>query len=632
MTPGDLGLFAFLARPTLDPQGERLLYLETRVQGEEYETSLKVVGLGAVGLEWALEGFDASNPLWDAEGRRILFTSKTGEGAQSGFYTVEPGGEAELKAVFNGGVQSLQWDSGGGKAYFLSRGPKPQGDVHLIEDIPFWFNGEGWVYSAPRALSMVDLETGEAWGLTPQGSPIQAFSLDAEGGRLAYAESVNPLRPGESRIRVVKLGGLEVEASLEGYSVQSLHWGPEGVLAFTGHDGSRGYSTHHRVYLWRPGEGEVRDLSGSTGLGVARRHYYDLRSPKAGDCTPVWSGESLYFALSKGGERHIYKAPAHGELEQVTEGPYCVEEFHVAGKRLALTRVSSDTPVELWVFDGEWVKVAESLLDPSVSLVKAERFTYGCSDGAKAEGWLLRPLNQRPGAGTPAVVDIHGGPKSKFGWSFMYEHQLYAAHGYAVIYINIRGSDGYDQEFGDIRGHWGERDFQDLMEGVDAVLAENPWIDGGRLGVTGLSFGGYMTNWVVTHTDRFKAAVSQNGISSLESFYGSSDIGFHFAPEQIGGTPWENPEDYREKSPLTHVANVNTPVLFVHSWEDYRCWVDQSFHMYTALKALGKEAKLALFMEGAHTFRTTGKPSHRVRRLEVMLDWFNQHLKPVQTP
>ena len=136
-----------------------------------------------------------------------------------------------------------------------------------------------------------------------------------------------------------------------------------------------------------------------------------------------------------------------------------------------------------------------------------------------------------------------------------------------------------------------------------------------------------MTNWVITHTDMFKAAISQNGISSWTAFFGTSDIGFHFAPEQIGGSPWSNLDVYVDKSPITYAADVNTPVLFVHSWNDYRCPVDQSIEFYTALKHLGKETRLAMFMEGSHVFRSNARPTIRKRRLRVMLDWFDEHLK-----
>jgi dipeptidyl aminopeptidase/acylaminoacyl peptidase len=311
-------------------------------------------------------------------------------------------------------------------------------------------------------------------------------------------------------------------------------------------------------------------------------------------------------------------------------GQYSIEEYDVNAGIVAYTRVNVDKPADLWVKDTSERQLThlnkETLSE--VKLQPFDRFSFTQKDGAMVEGWLLKPVGWVEGVKYPAVLDIHGGPKSKFGDSLMYEHQLYASNGYAVLYINIRGSGGYSQEFGDIRGEWGIWDYEDLMAGVKNALAQFLWIDKDRLGVTGLSYGGFMTNWVITHSDLFKTAISQNSISSWPAFFGTSDIGFHFTPEQIGGNPWSSLDVYIEKSPITYANQVDTPVLFIHSWNDYRCWIDQSIEFFTALKYLGKEAQLAMFMEGPHTFRSVAKISLRKRRYRLMLEWFDKYLKP----
>jgi dipeptidyl aminopeptidase/acylaminoacyl peptidase len=260
-------------------------------------------------------------------------------------------------------------------------------------------------------------------------------------------------------------------------------------------------------------------------------------------------------------------------------------------------------------------------------MIDAEHFAFEASDGANIEGWLIKPFGWRKGIGYPTIFDIHGGPRSKYGYAPMFEHQIYAAEGYAVVYANIRGSDGYDQEFADIRTQYGTRDYQDFMEMVDHALGAYDWIDQTRIAVTGLSYGGFMTNWVIGHTDRFRCALSQNSICNWVSFFGTTDIGFHFGPDQIGGDPWSNPKAYAEKSPLNYAENVKTPTMFIHSINDNRCWIDQSIQMYTALKYLGVEAKLILYTEGSHTFRNLARSTIRKRRLHDMVDWFKRHLK-----
>jgi dipeptidyl aminopeptidase/acylaminoacyl peptidase len=345
---------------------------------------------------------------------------------------------------------------------------------------------------------------------------------------------------------------------------------------------------------------------------------------------PAWDDGHIYFPVSEGGSFNLFRVdPESTEIEPVLEGDFSLEEFSVRDGAVAYTRVRTTDPTEVWIRDGDGERRLTNFNDYLVSELNmsgAEAFEFEASDGVKVEGWVLKPYGFEETEKYPAIVDIHGGPRSKYGDSLMFEHQLYAANGYGVVYANIRGSDGYDQEFADIRGNY-ELSYRDLMEAVDHVLEAFAWIDPDRLGVTGLSYGGFMTNWVVTHTDRFKAAISQNGICSWPSFFGTSDIGFHFTPDQVGGDPWTNEDGYREKSPITYAQEVSTPIMFVHSYNDYRCWIDQSILFYTALKYLGKEARFVLFMEGSHVFRSLAKPSIRKKRLRHMLQWFDDHLK-----
>ena len=290
----------------------------------------------------------------------------------------------------------------------------------------------------------------------------------------------------------------------------------------------------------------------------------------------------------------------------------------------------SREPAEVYVKNGKneakITRLSEAPL-AEAPMIDGEHFSFEASDGATIEGWLLKPYGWKKGKEYPAIFDIHGGPRSKYGYAPMFEHQIYASEGYAVVYANIRGSDGYDQDFADIRFKYGTRDYRDFMEFVDHALGAYDWIDETRIAVTGLSYGGFMTNWVIGHTDRFRCALSQNSICNWTSFFGTTDIGFHFGPDQIGGDPWTNPEAYEEKSPLTYAKNVKTPTMFIHSMNDNRCWMDQSIQMYTALKYLGVETKLILYTEGSHSFRNLARPTIRKRRLHDMVDWFNAHLK-----
>jgi len=214
-----------------------------------------------------------------------------------------------------------------------------------------------------------------------------------------------------------------------------------------------------------------------------------------------------------------------------------------------------------------------------------------------------------------------------FGPSFMEEFQLYVSSGYAVVFTNPRGSDGYDEGFADIRGRYGERDYQDLMEAVDYVLGKFDFLDPERIGVAGGSYGGFMTNWIVTQTDRFRAAATMRSISDWISMFGTTDIGFYFVEDQIGCSPLLDIAKCIEKSPITHASNVKTPTLIIHSMNDYRCWMDQALIFFTALKKVGVPTRLVLFPKEDHDLSRKGKPKHRVERLKELISWFDKWLK-----
>ena len=193
------------------------------------------------------------------------------------------------------------------------------------------------------------------------------------------------------------------------------------------------------------------------------------------------------------------------------------------------------------------------------------------SRGLTIGGWVLKPIDYDPARRYPAVLDIHGGPKTVYGPVFMHEMQLWASMGYFVFYCNPMGSDGRDNAFMDIRGHYGDTDYANLMDFTDAVLAAYPAVDPKRVCETGGSYGGFMTNWIIGHTDRFCCCASQRSISNWLSFYGVSDIGYYFAADQCDGDPWHSPEKLWQQSPLRYADKAVTPTLFIHSDEDYRC-------------------------------------------------------------
>jgi dipeptidyl aminopeptidase/acylaminoacyl peptidase len=636
----DLTRFVAVCDPRLSPGKDEVAFVTVRADPDrdDYGSTIWVVDRSDGRARKLLSGYKDRHPRWSPDGRQLLFLSDRGmkEGERGVCLYVVPagGGEPRCVARMVGGVGDPQWGGDRDRIFFTSGVGEEEPTVKVIDSIPIWFNGMGFTYNARRQLHVVDAASGVVTQLTDGETNVVSHSPSHRGDRVAYAVVADELNPSLTDLYVLDLDTKEEKKIAEGFTNSSICWSPDDtMIAFLGNDRSRGNPTHTCVWLVPSGGGTPENLTGGLDRGSTRRHYYDIRSPYAVAPSPVWDGGHIYFPVSEGKTLNLFRVSLQDrEIEPVLTGEFSLEEFSVRDGLLAYTMVKTASPAEVWVKEGDGGRRLTAFNDyllSELALSGAEEFSFTAGDGVRVEGWVLKPYGFSGSEKYPAVVDIHGGPRSKFGDSLMFEHQLYAARGYGVIYANIRGSDGYDQEFADIRGNY-ELSYRDLMEAMDHVLGTYPWIDPGRLGVTGLSYGGFMTNWVVGHTDLFKAAISQNGIASWPSFFGTSDIGFHFTPDQVGGDPWTNEQGYREKSPITYAQNVTTPTMFIHSFNDYRCWIDQSILFYTALKYLGKETRLVLFMEGSHTFRNIAKPSIRRARYEKMLEWFDTHLKTAE--
>jgi dipeptidyl aminopeptidase/acylaminoacyl peptidase len=243
----------------------------------------------------------------------------------------------------------------------------------------------------------------------------------------------------------------------------------------------------------------------------------------------------------------------------------------------------------------------------------------------EVKGFILYPKDYDPNKKYPAILDIHGGPKTVYGKVFYHEMQYWANLGYFVFFANPRGSDGKGNEFADIRGKYGSIDYEDLMNFTDLVIKKTKQIDVNNLFVTGGSYGGFMTNWMVGHTNRFKAAATQRSISNWLSFHGTSDIGFYFSKDQTAGHPTKDTNLLWHQSPIKYAMEVETPLLLIHSDEDYRCPIEQAMQFYTILREKGLETKLVWFKGETHELSRGGKPQARIKRLKEITDWFERH-------
>jgi len=636
----DLVKFISVSDPQLSPDASKVAFVAVKPdpQNDDYKATIWVVNTAdGTPVMYLSDGVNL-RPRWSPDGRQILFLSrramaKEERGGELWISTIT-GGEPRLVLKLKGGIDMPQWTPDGRGIIFLSAVGEEEGEVKVVRRIPLWFNGVGFTYHLRKHLHLVDVNSGNVTQLTEGDVDVVYASVSHRGDRVAYVASTLELNPYITDLFVLDLKTQEQTKLTRGnMAIGPVCWSPDDqYIAFRGHDMRRGFSTHDTIWVIPSGGGEPKDLTRQMDRGCSRRVYYDLRGPYVPLFTPapIWHEKFIYFGVSDRGRYNLYRvSPEAGRVEPVITGDFVIDDFSVAGDAIAYTKTTPTQPAEVWVRDGRGERQITNFNTALISELKLspmERFEYRASDGATVEGWIMRPPEPASAGKLPAILEIHGGPKSVFGYSFMFEHQFFAAQGFVVVFLNPRGSDGYSEEFADIRGAYGRRDFQDIMEGLDYVTSTYEFVDPERVGVTGISYGGFMTNWIVTQTDRFKAAISQNGICSWLAEFGTTDIGFYFVPDQIGRDPWRDEQAYREMSPLTHAPNVKTPIMFIHSLEDYRCWVDQAITFFTALKFLGKEAELVLFMKGDHVFGWVGKPSLRMKRLEHMLRWFKKHL------
>ncbi|MFN2224290.1 MAG: alpha/beta hydrolase family protein, partial [Candidatus Promineifilaceae bacterium] len=263
-----------------------------------------------------------------------------------------------------------------------------------------------------------------------------------------------------------------------------------------------------------------------------------------------------------------------------------------------------------------------------IDLGQVEEIWFKGADDNDLQGWIIKPPGFDPGRRYPAILEIHGGPWLQYGNSFMHEFYYLAARGYVVFFCNPRGGQGYgEQHSRAIANDWGSVDYADLMAWTDHVAGQ-PYVDPKRVGVAGGSYGGYMTSWIIGHTDRFQAAVAQRVVSNLVSMWGSSDFNWTFQQAFGDKPPWENLENLWRQSPMAHIGNARTPTLVIHSEQDMRCELEQGLQLYIALKTLGVPTELILFPDEPHGLSRGGRTDRRVVRLEHIGRWFDRYLKP----
>jgi len=650
ITPEDHFSFELASDPRVSPDGLQVVYVVSRVDRAQNRRipSIWITRTDGTGAPRQLIGevWSATAPRWLPDGKTISFISaRSPEDTGAVAARRSPTARAQLWLVstdgtpprrvssIKNGVSNCSWSPDGVLAACLSRtGPsdkwpegKERSDVRHYTHISYKFNDTGWYDDRrshiwiidSRASSARQLTEGDDWNDTdPQWSP--------DGTRIAFVSDRTGKEYDESRNSDVWVipasGGSLTKISMAEGPDNSPRWTPDGRSI---------------VFLSAAREEDpVQLLMAPSAGGTAVDIAPDL------DLLPTdlqWAdnGRTLFFDSGVKGETHLFRVDLPTKkISAVTSGPRAVRSVNVANSGRTMVYLVNDfthlDDVYAAPLDASHEHKLTSLnsaLWSQLALATVERLPYKSADGWDVDGFLVKPVGFEAGKKYPMILSVHGGPAGQYGVDWYHEFQVYAAKGWAVFFTNPRGSTGYGRKFQrGIVNEWGGKDYVDVMTGVSAAIARNPWIDTTRLGVTGGSYGGFMTNWIVGHTGLFKAAVTLRSISNFISDDGTRD-GAYGHREDFGGDVFQRMDFYWDRSPLKYVQNVTTPILILHSDNDYRVPIEQGEQWYRALKHFGKTAEIVFFPRENHNLTRTGEPKHLVDSLNWQLYWFDRYLE-----
>ncbi len=647
MEPADLFRVRWITDPQLAPDGAQAAFVVTMLdeEADDYRSAIWTVPLeGAEPRRFTFGPRRDSSPRWSPDGRSLAFISeRDGEKGQL-FVIPATGGEAKKLTSEKLGVGSPVWspdsrhvcvtakistqeEPSDSAASTPQKESKKAPPARVITTLKYRYNGEGFTYDKRRHLLLVTVDTSECRWLADGDFNDDQAAWSPDGRTMVFVSARHEARDYDrvSDLFSVTIDGGTVERLTDGgFNVEAPVGSPDGsTIAFLGHRGPDDGPRHSRLWLLPLG-GEPLCLT--TDLDLNLSSSPDLR----------WSedGGRIFFTADVHGNRHLLAIDVtSGAIETVLGGERSISAVSMdrGRKLIAYTASNSAEPADLFVagIDGQGERRIGGLNRDwlaDVSLPGAQRIGVTSPDGTPIDAWFIRPANYREGVAHPVLLNIHGGPFAQQGNSFSDEFQVQVGAGFGVLYCNFRGSSGYGEEFARaILGEPGIKDTDDVLASLDHLLATAADIDSGRLGILGGSYGGYLTSWIIGHTDRFAAACSERAINNRLSKAGTDDVNTtwtYFRTE-----PQHNPELFLRLSPLMYADAMVTPVLILHSEEDLRCPMEQAEQLYTALKRLRRDVVFVRFPGENHELSRSGKPSHRIQRFELQVDFFKSRMK-----
>lgn len=664
ITAEDLLRLTFVGDPQVSPDGHRILFTRKTVDVDKnkYVTNLFTVDLDGHTKQWTSGDAGAGHGRWSADGKQIAFISgREGKKAQI-FLIPADGGEAlKLTSLPEGSVGDFKWSPDGSKIAFTFRETDPlwtekakkEREEKCLSTPPRvinkeWYrlDGDGYFLDQRYAVYVVDTKSGEHRKLY-DADRLGAYSFDwsPDSNELVIAHSVaeRPMfdKAHDGIFRVDMDGqAWRLENQTKG-NKENLRWSPDGKwIGYLGSEHDDGWGCLNNRLWVLPADGSA------TATCLSPDDDYCLSVGAMSDCREVgddgileWSPDSkaLYVAVGWHGQVQIgYAVLGTPGINLLTKGNHAIQVGNVSrdGEKIACTFGTPLKPNEIAVYDLAKHEDAPEVLThfnrdfvEEIKFSEPEELYLDNPDGGKVHVWVMNPIDYLEPKRYPAVLEIHGGPHAQYGWQFFHEFQLLAAQGYVVVYSNPRGSKGYGEEHCKaIKGHWGNKDWDDI-ETVIRWMQHQPNIQPGVMGVMGGSYGGYMTNWVVGHTDIFKAAITDRCVSNLATFGGNHDF-IQAKDHYWKGVFFGDITDLWRDSPIKYFENVKTPMLVIHSEGDLRCNIEQSEQVYSALCHLGVEARFVRYPQSSsHGLSRGGPPDLRLHRLGEIVSWWEKHLK-----
>ncbi len=600
--------FSYLGDVGISKDGKRVAYVLTKanLKDNRYENTIVIEELES-GERKYVE--NASMPRFSPSGAKLTFVRKNEEKKMGELWLVDLRSMSAKKLMEAKNILDVSWNNDDRRLLITGFRRREDEDFIFEDDVPVWFDSRGffdgekttfWIYDSEGEEVLEEFDADKFSSGLWHGDEVLYAQHHREEGKPAMFKFYDIFRykDGESERVFEKVSFVPVDSNGK---LLLLHGKPE----------KEKLSEHDYLYIWDGGE--VRPLT--------EKFIYNNGAGK------LDRKGNAYFTMAKRGSVALYRLSGE-ELTPIVEDESWVMGFDVSDDgKVVLLKETATSLREVFLWDG-WLKQLTDYNGPILNRLKRrpiEHFRFR-SLGLELDGWYIKP-DVEEGEKAPVVVFVHGGPKGMYGHYFKYEMQLLADRGFYIVFVNPRGSNGYDEDFAlRVLERTGLEDFQDIMNGIEEFFKLEPQADKERVGITGISYGGYMTNWALTQSELFKAGISENGISYWLTSYAFSDIGLWFDKEVIGENPLEN-ENYRKLSPLFYAGNVKAPLLIIHSLEDYRCPLDQSVMFYHVLKDLGKEAYIAIFRKGPHGHSLRGSPKHRAKRYRLIMEFFERKLK-----